>query len=132
MPHLEIIRLAVGETAGPIHVGQMPRHCARYLGVPTTWVKLSIYNLTKQMAHHGDFTMDSFEDIPWILENGEIIHDLKPNYLHFVGDTRPACGHRTKVTVKATGGQSEAFMVSAFRLRQPDYERIKRKAARRK
>lgn len=128
MKNPEIVRLAHGEIPGPIHVGRIPRVWADQLGASTCWVKFSFFNLCKQAGKHQDVELGFYEDIDWILEHGEVIFDPKDNVLHFVGDTRAVCGHRTKVTVKATRGRSELFMTSAHRLRERDYNRLKRKA----
>ena len=91
---------------------------------------LSFYSLTKQFARHRDFMLSSYEEVEWILENGEVIVDVRENVLHFVGDTRGTCGYRTKVTVKAARSRDAIFLTSAHRLRERDYERLKRQRRR--
>jgi hypothetical protein len=101
---------------------------AEQLRATTRRVKFSYFNLCKQASKHRDVELAFYEDIDWILENGEVVFDPRDNVLHFVGDTRDVCNYRTQVTVKATRGRGELFMTSAHRLRDRDYERIKRKA----
>lgn len=121
------LRLACGEGTST-YIGCLPGQLHLAIGASSNAVFITAETLRKQMAHHGDFPIEFFEFLPWMMDNGEPIFDARPNVLHLVSDCSDLLGHRGKVTVKATRGGHLILVTSVHALRTRDFRRMKRKA----
>jgi hypothetical protein len=121
----QIARLAHGEIPGPIRVGRVRSGVTKLIFASSSSVWLSFDTLRKQLAHHPELTLDFYDDLEWLLLDGEVILDRRERCLSIVKavDDQPKA-RLFKATIKCVRSNGFMMLLSVHKIRHGDYKRL--------
>lgn len=124
----DIARFAHGEIFGPICIGRIRSGLTRNIGADSNLVWLSFDTLRKQLAHHPELALDFYEDLDWLLHDGEAIADRRDRCLNIVRTLHDVGGRQRwyKATIKSIRSNGRIMLLSVHKIGPADYKRLVR------